>query len=296
MINKKAHTPAFIPVRWRDRRAMSDAMTGPPSMSWIHPEGKRVKKDRPPSHQPFSAAPPRSLDTGLAFWCVMFLASAFGTNLGDFWVDGLALSRPVSFASLVIVCGLAIWGDRRLGLQTELCYWIAVVALRAAATNLADFLTHDLGLSYVLTTSALGAAGLLAGYKTRPSARCVGSPLIDGRYWIAMLLAGLFGTVGGDLTSHTMGLYAAAGSLTLVLILVLGIRSQLYPTAILAYWCTVLAERSAATPVGDALASRHALGLGLQRAMLCTCALFMLSLGTRWIVGRAMRKVHAGHL
>ena len=76
----------------------------------------------------------------------MFAASAFGTNLGDFWADGLALGQLGSFASLASVCAVAVWGDSRAGGRTEVFYWIAIMALRAAATNLADFLTHDLAV------------------------------------------------------------------------------------------------------------------------------------------------------
>jgi hypothetical protein len=68
---------------------------------------------------------------------------------------------------------------RRLGLRSDVCYWIAVVALRAAATNLADFLTHDLGLSYLLTTGGEvsfadieAIAPILRLYKVGDPARC----------------------------------------------------------------------------------------------------------------------------
>lgn len=218
---------------------------------------------------------PRALDAGLTFWLAMFMASAFGTNLGDFWVDGLALDRLSSFASLASVCVAAIWGDSRLGRRTEGFYWIAIVALRAAATNLADFLTHDLGVSYPLAIVILGGATLLAGRFTRPGSG--GSPVIDRWYWAAMLAAGVFGTAAGDLASHTLGLYAAAAVLLTVLAAMFAAGRRL-PSGTMAYWCVVLAERSAATPVGDALASRHGMGLGLPLAMACTGGAFLMAL------------------
>ena len=146
--------------------------------------------------------------------------------------------------------------------------------MRAAATNLADFLTHDLAVGYPLATAVLGGGALLAGRFT-----WIGSgdrsPMVDRWYWTAMLAAGVFGTVGGDLASRTVGLYAAAASLSLLLIAVLTAGWRLFPGAVMAYWCAVLAERCAATPVGDALASRHAADFGLPLAMACTGAAFL---------------------
>ena len=74
----------------------------------------------------------------------------------------------------------------------------------------------------------------------------------------AMLVAGIFGTVVGDFTAHSIGLYAAAGLLVAALLALLAVRAWVFPGAMLAYWVAVLAERCAGTPVGDALASRHA--------------------------------------
>lgn len=218
----------------------------------------------------------------------MFTASAFGTNIGDFWVDGLALNRPSSFASLVSVCVIAIWADSRLGRRSEVFYWIAIVALRAAATNLADFLTHDLAVSYPLAVVILGGVAILAGRFTWPGSDGR-SPVVDRWYWTAMLAAGVFGTVGGDLASHTIGFYAAAASLSLSLVVILVVGWRLFPGATIAYWCAVLAERCAATPVGDALASRHAVGLGLPLAMACTGTAFLMTSLLRRVAGTQSR-------
>ena len=223
----------------------------------------------------------RALDTGPGFWLAMFLASAFGTNFGDFWAGGQALGHPAGFMSLVLVSALALWGDRRAGLRTEGFYWVAIVALRAAATNAGDFLTHDLGLSYAWASAGMGMAALLAGCFTRSPAPGGGSPVIDGWYWGAMFAAGVFGTVAGDLTAHAAGLIMAAVALVAVLLLVLGLRAWLLPTFMAAYWCAVLAERCAATPVGDALASRRGAGLGLPLAMACTGSLLLAALAWR---------------
>ncbi|MGI4939650.1 MAG: hypothetical protein ACRYHQ_03600 [Janthinobacterium lividum] len=231
----------------------------------------------------------RALQTGPLFWLAMLAASALGTNLGDLFAGRLELPGVVGFGLLVAASVLGIAGDWRAGRRTELYYWIAIVVLRGAATNVADFLTEDLRLGFVPVLVVLAVAALLAGARTRAGAGTrVASPVIDGWYWTAMLVAGVFGTVGGDLMNHSVGLFASAGLLTAVLLAVLAVRGRWFPAAMLAYWVVVLAERCAGTPIGDGLASRRGVGLGLQVATACTAVLFGAALAWRaWVRNRA---------
>ncbi len=231
----------------------------------------------------------RALQTGPLFWLAMLAASALGTNLGDVFAGRLGLPGPVSFGLLVAASVLAIAGDWRAGRRTEVYYWISIVVLRGAATNVADFLTEDLRLGFLPVMAVLAVVALLAGARTRAgTVTRVASPVIDGWYWTAMLVAGVFGTVGGDLMNHTIGLFASAGLLTALLMVVLAVRGQWFPAAMLAYWIVVLAERCAGTPIGDGLASRRGVGLGLPLATACTAALFAAALAWRaWARSRA---------
>jgi uncharacterized membrane-anchored protein len=231
----------------------------------------------------------RALSGNPAYWFSMFAASALGTNLGDFWAEGLSLGLWTSFGSLAVAAGLAMLVDRRIGWRTNGAYWVAIVVLRAAATNVADFMTGHLKLGYGAVSVVLGVATLVAGYFTWIDKARSTTPLVDARYWTAMLIAGIFGTVAGDLASHTMGLYAAAGALCLTLVVALVLRTRFAPTSVVAYWCIVLAERCAGTPVGDGLASRHGLGLGMPVAMACTGGLLVAGLLADRMIGAARR-------
>jgi uncharacterized membrane-anchored protein len=48
---------------------------------------------------------------------------------------------------------LVLWAERRTRIPTEAYYWLAIIVLRTAATNLADLSTHDLKLGYGATGS-----------------------------------------------------------------------------------------------------------------------------------------------
>jgi hypothetical protein len=138
----------------------------------------------------------------------------------------------------------------------------------------------------------LGAATLVAGRFTLGGSPGATSPLIDLRYWGAMFIGGVFGTVGGDLMSHSVGLFPAAILSAIVLVVAIRARGALGPTSMVGYWCIVLAERAAGTPTGDALADEHGFSLGLPIAMAIACAALLIGLWLRR--GRAGAKTLVG--
>jgi uncharacterized membrane-anchored protein len=112
------------------------------------------------------------------------------------------------------------------------------------------------------------------GAATRPAPGGA-SPIIDLRYWGAMFIAGVFGTIFGDLIAHATSLFAALLMLGVALAALIYARGRFAPAAIIGYWTIVLVERAAGTPLGDWLDSRHGLGLGLPIASAITTALLL---------------------
>jgi uncharacterized membrane-anchored protein len=235
-----------------------------------------------PAGQPM--APPPAMEVTHSYWVAMLAASAFGTNVGDLWAEIVLPGRLTSLVTLLTVCFAAVWYHRRTAWRTEAGYWVAIVAMRAAATNVADITTHDLALGYVLSSVLLGMLTLLAAQFTEPDLSRSSSPRVDAAYWVAMFIAGVFGTIAGDLIHHNVGLYSASIALCVTLAVLILIREILAPMSALLFWTIVMAERCAGTAVGDALASHRAVGLGLSIASVCTC---LLTLASLW--GRASR-------
>ena len=232
---------------------------------------------------PVPAPPPRAMAVSHAYWFAMLAASVLGTNLGDLWAEILFSRRLTSLVSLLVICAVAIWYDRRSAPRQEIGYWIAIVAMRAAATNLADIFTHDLALGYVTVSIVLCALTFLIARFTSPDPAQGGSPRVDGVYWAAMFVAGLFGTVAGDLIHHTIGLYPASVLLCVALMGLILLRDRRAPASALLYWSIVMAERCAGTAVGDALASHRAIALGVPMATCCSTGLLIVAL---WLRGR----------
>lgn len=246
--------------------------------------------DAKPHDELSSTAPtpaaPQAMEVTHTYWFAMLAASAFGTNLGDLWAEVLFPGRLTSLTSLLGICIAAVWYHRRAAARTEAGYWVAIVAMRAAATNLADIITHDLPFGYVLASVLLGVLTLIAARFTDPDFSRSGSPRVDGTYWTAMFIAGVFGTVAGDLIHHSIGLYNASAALCFALGGLILIREVRAPVSMVLFWTIVMAERCAGTAVGDALASRRAIGLGVPIASVCTGILTVMSL---WIRARVPR-------
>ena len=210
---------------------------------------------------------------GARYWTAISVASVFGANMGDFVSRILGLGHVRGLAPLALVFVVILLLERRARFGTEAYYWLAIVTLRTAATNLADLATHDLRLDYEWVIA--GLAGLLVlvlvadrwlGARSADigsGAAPQGLPATDARYWTAMLIAGTLGTAAGDFAADGLGLGPASIATVALLggALVLGARAA--STTKAAYWFTIVLVRTAGTNVGDYLAGRHGLALGL---------------------------------
>jgi uncharacterized membrane-anchored protein len=222
-----------------------------------------------PYHVPF---------LGLRYWIALCLASIFGANMGDFFAHNLGLGHVAGLPFLAIAFAIIFVLERFHRAVNEAFYWLAIVVVRTAATNLADFFAGDLrlprpwvmaGLAAVLALS-VAAAWQLSWRDAADKSDAQGNLLrADYGYWLAMLIAGTLGTVMGDFFSHNLHLGNAAASIVLSALLapflVLGARQLLWSLPL--YWTTIVMVRAAGTTVGDLLAARNALGLALSTAV-----------------------------
>ena len=216
--------------------------------------------------------------TGPRYWAALSLASVFGANMGDFASHTLHLGHWRGLVPLAALFALILGAEARSLRHAvtkadspwgEAYYWLAIVTLRTAATNLGDLATHDFHFSYPFTVAALAIllTAFVAVARRSASRRDDGSgvPVTDTAYWATMLIAGTFGTVAGDYVSDDLGLGTGLGSLVLIAVLaaMLGWRALPGAAGIATYWLTVAAVRTAGTTVGDYTAFRHGLNLGL---------------------------------
>lgn len=225
---------------------------------------------------------------GPRYWVSLSIVSVFGANLGDFSSHDLHLGHAVGLLPMAAFLGAIFITERRDHSWNQIYYWLAIIVIRAAATNLADLFTHDFGLGRLSAAAGLTLLLALALFVGRPLASASNQaklekksanalPTTDTQYWTAMMIAGTLGTVIGDYSSF--GLHLGTGNASLMLgallaaVLLLGSRGLLATMSY--YWLTIVMVRAAGTAVGDFLAGSKALNIGLPLSTLCTGLLFV---------------------
>lgn len=227
---------------------------------------------------------------GVRYWTALCLASIFGANIGDFFAHNLGLGHVAGLPFLALALLIVLVSERFDPEVHQTYYWTAIVIVRTAATNFADFACGDMKLPRLLVMAGLAAlliAALLVSWqfawRRRPekAGDRVAVLRADAGYWTSMFIAGTLGTVIGDYCSHNLQLGDAWASLLLGSIL-----GALFVTArdgllrsLWYYWLTVVAVRAAGTVAGDFLAGRQL--LGLATSTLVTGVIFV-ALLTAW--------------
>jgi uncharacterized membrane-anchored protein len=216
------------------------------------------------------------------YWVALCLASIFGANMGDFFARNLGLGHVAGLPFLALALAIVIVGERFDRTVHQVYYWTAIIIVRTAATNFADFACGDMKLPrlwVIIGLAAALAAAVIASWQLvwrRLSDKGDSTVLrADSGYWVSMFIAGTLGTVIGDYCSHDLHLGDAGASVLLSPILGLlfvtarnGLLRSLW-----FYWLTVAMVRAAGTAVGDLVSGRNMLGLPLST--LVTGALFV---------------------
>jgi uncharacterized membrane-anchored protein len=212
---------------------------------------------------------------GPRYWTALCLASIFGANMGDFFAHDLGLGHVDGLPFLAMAFAIAVMGERFDRAVHQAYYWAAIIIVRTAATNSADFLCGDMKLSRVWViaalTALLAAAVVLSWqllWRRKPDQREAADNVLraDSGYWISMFSAGILGTVIGDYCSHNLHLGDVGASILLspILGLLFVLARGGLLRALWFYWLTVVIVRAAGTAVGDLVASRGMLGLPLS--------------------------------
>lgn len=217
----------------------------------------------------------------MRYWAALSIVSIFGANLGDFSAHDLGLGHVLGLIPMAAALAVVFIAERWDRSWNQAYYWLAIIIVRAAATNLGDFSSHNLGKGGAVVFLAALLVLSLAFWPPAQSTPKDGAaeryalPITDARYWTAMLIAGTVGTVIGDISSFGLHLGTALATLVqgaiLAVIFYGGSRGFFAIPAY--YWLTVVAVRSAGTSAGDFFAGKS-VGIGLPLSTLCTGLVF----------------------
>jgi uncharacterized membrane-anchored protein len=134
------------------------------------------------------------------YWTAITLASAFGTNLGDFYAHESRLGIVKGLAVLALLAGIIFVIEHFEKRRHEAYYWLVIILIRTSATNIADYLAFRVRVPAVALTLSLITLLRVFGWGTHRASRADGKssrtlPKTDAVYWLAMLTTGVFGTV-----------------------------------------------------------------------------------------------------
>lgn len=191
-----------------------------------------------------------------------------------------------------MLASIVFWQERKSDRSTELFYWLVIIIVRTGATNIADYLAFRVHIPQLLLSCGLALLiALAAVISARRGARhAIGLPRgtlppTDAAYWVAMLGAGVFGTVVGDVASHFLGEGYASLALGALLALALAAGRGTASRWFVAYWAMVMIARTTGTAMGDWLAENKVVDIGLPVSTLMTgtafVAMLMLWRGTK---------------
>jgi MYXO-CTERM domain-containing protein len=213
----------------------------------------------------------------LRYWLGITLASVFGTNMGDLYAHDSGLAILPGLGVLGVLCAMVFIVEHFDTGARELYYWLVIIIIRSGATNIADYSAYRMRIpALALNAGLIIMLIVLAVLQRRtttpeasPAARLPATGVI---YWIAMLTAGVLGTVLGDVCEHSAGDGPAAVALAAVLAVVLWWRRRSVGPF---YWLIVAVARTAGTAIGDWLAEDRTLNIGLPFSTLITGLLFV---------------------
>jgi uncharacterized membrane-anchored protein len=197
---------------------------------------------------------------GPRYWTSIVVASLCGANIGDAASDGFGLSGTAGFAMFAVAFATIVSINQRSRGGHESLFWIAIIIVRAAATNIADLAIGHFHLSYLTTTAGLtGLLMVVLAIISASSAEAVGRVSRTGfGYWTAMLIAGTLGTVLGDgigraISPVTVGVPVSACIAAATVALVFAYRAINGVTAAEtpSYWAAIVAIRALGTNLAD---------------------------------------------
>ncbi|WP_206239638.1 COG4705 family protein [Novosphingobium terrae] len=216
----------------------------------------------------------------LRYWLTITMASLFGTNMGDLYAHELKLGIVAGVAVLAALAAVVFVAEKRDAAPRLLYYWLVIVIIRTGATNIADYERHHIRWPELLVCLGLAAIIAVFGALSLKGKSAQGDdttlPSTGVAYWIAMLMAGIFGTVLGDYCSHAVGQGLASLGLGAVLVLLVAIWQVSGPLRFMLYWVVVAVARTAGTSMGDWVAENDLLNIGLPLSTALTGAAFVL--------------------
>lgn len=234
----------------------------------------------------------------LSFWLIKVLSTTVGETGADYLAVNAGLGASVTGCITATLLAIALAAQLRSRRFLPWLYWLCVVLLSVAGTQITDALTDGLGVSLYLSTGvfAVMLALLFAAWYRRERTLSI-TTINTGRrercYWAAILLTFALGTAAGDLATEELALGFRLGVVVFgALIAVIYAANRSGANAVLTFWLAYILTRPLGASLGDLLSQSTEYG-GVGWGTVNTSIVFLLAIAA--LVAMVSRRPAAIH-
>ncbi|WP_174998960.1 COG4705 family protein [Rugamonas aquatica] len=219
----------------------------------------------------------------LSFWVIKILSTTVGETGADYLAVNAGLGTAVTGGITAALLAAALVAQLRAGRFVPWLYWLCVVLLSVAGTQITDALTDRLGVSLYLSTAVFGVLLALLFAAWYRSERTLSVTTINtGRrerfYWAAILLTFALGTAAGDLATEELALGFRLGVLAFgMLIAIIYAAKRNGANPVLTFWLAYILTRPLGASLGDLLSQSTEYG-GIGWGAVNTSIVFLLAI------------------
>jgi len=219
----------------------------------------------------------------LTFWLIKVLSTTVGETGADYLAVHAGLGAAVTGGITATLLAIALAAQLRSRRFVPWLYWLCVVLLSVAGTQITDALTDGLGVSLYLSTSVFAVMlGLLflAWYRRERtlSITTINTARRERCYWAAILLTFALGTAAGDLATEALALGFRLGVVVFgALIAIVYAANRSGANAVLTFWLAYILTRPLGASLGDLLSQSTEYG-GIGWGTVNTSIVFLLAI------------------
>jgi uncharacterized membrane-anchored protein len=220
-----------------------------------------------------------------SFWAVKILATTVGETGADYLATHVGLGTAMTGALMSTLLIVSLFWQFRQARYVPWIYWLTVVLVSVAGTQLTDALTDALGVSLYVSTAAFaaGLAVLLIIWRHKEGTLDIRSIVTRRResfYWCAILLTFALGTASGDLATEALGLGFRLGVVVFLLaIAATACAWKLGANAVAVFWIAYILTRPLGAALGDLISQSSEYG-GLGGGTITTSLIFLALIAT----------------
>lgn len=217
----------------------------------------------------------------LTFWVVKILSTTVGETGADYLAVHVGVGQVVTDICTLALLTAALIVQLRSKQYVPWKYWLVVVLLSIAGTQITDALTDGLGISLYYSTAGFAAAlgVIFATWHAKERTLSITSITTRRRelfYWSAILFTFALGTAAGDLATEAVGLGFMVGAVVFAgLIGAIALAYRLGAPPVLAFWLAYILTRPLGASLGDLLSHARTYG-GFGFGTVLTSAAFLI--------------------